>query len=92
MKSIWAAATVAGAFALAACGNAESIDPAEIDAENVRREEARSVEVDAAEKVREANDEIHIGGPTDLEVGNDTAPKAEQVPAPGANATPLESK
>lgn len=80
MKSIWAAATVAGTFALAACGNAESIDPAEIDAENVRREEARTAELTAAEKVREANDEIHISGPTDLDVTNNAAPEAAPEP------------
>jgi hypothetical protein len=76
MRSLLSVATTCVAFVLAGCGNAESIDPSEIDAENARREEARTAEVANAVKAWDANEEIHISGPAALDVGTDAASEA----------------
>lgn len=85
MRALLAVAAVG--VGLAGCGNAESIDPAEIDAENVRREEARAVEAATAAKER-ANEEIDISGPGDLDIGSDPAPKGEQGAVTREEGTP----
>ena len=52
MRNLLAIATMCAAVALAGCGRAEPIDPAEIDAENIRREEARGAAVVGAARGR----------------------------------------
>lgn len=89
MRSVLFVATSCVAFALAGCGTAESIDPDEIKVENTRREEARTAEVAAATKAKDANEEIQISGPGDLDLGADAAPEAaEQGPDGREKVTP----
>jgi hypothetical protein len=92
MRSSFAIIPICVAFALSGCGNAESIDPAEIDAENVRREEARADEAATAAKEWEANEEIHISGPGGLDVGKDPTPQAEQGAVTREKSTPPKSQ
>lgn len=91
MRSSLAIVPICAAFALGGCGNAESIDPAEIDAENVRREDARTAEAAAAAKEWDANEEIHISGPGDLDVGTEAASQAEEGAAARKKGTPPKS-
>lgn len=88
MRFMLAIATLSVAAALAGCGKAESIDPAEIDAENVRREEARAVEVVDASKERAANERVSVRNPDEESVAADVAREGGQTPDAGPTVTP----
>lgn len=92
MRSLLATATMCVAVALAGCGKAESIDPAEIDAENVRREEARAVEVVDASKERAANEGISVRNRDEEAVAADVARESGQTPDAGPTVTPPDSE
>lgn len=79
------------AFALAGCGEAESIGPAEIDAENVRREEARATEVAAAEKERAANEGVSVRDRDEAAVAAGVARESGQDPDTASTVTPPDS-
>ena len=81
-------ATTCVAFGLVGCGNAESIDPSEIDAENARREEARAAEVANASRAPDADAQVGVSAPAAQAVTTDAAPEGGQSPDTGANVTP----
>lgn len=91
MRSLLSVATMCVAFALAGCGEAESIDPTEIDAENVRREQARAAEVADASKEREANEGVSVRDRDEEAVTADVARERGQSPDTGSTVTPPDS-
>jgi hypothetical protein len=96
MKTLLSVVTMCVSFAVAGCGEAESIDPAEIDAENVRREEARAAEVVDATKERAVNEGVSVRDRDEEAVAAGIARESGALqdgesPDTGASVTPPDS-